>query len=73
MTEAAERLSAAAKDLSPAERLAVVDAILSSLDAPDPKIDGLWAAEAEERLAGYRRGEIRAVTLAEVLSKYKSA
>jgi len=73
MTEAAEKLSAAAKDLSPAERLAVVDAILSSLDAPDPKIDALWAAEAEDRLAAYRRGEIRSVSLTEVLSKYRNA
>ncbi len=73
MTDDAEKLSAAAKDLSPAERLAVVDAILSSLVAPDPKIDALWAAEAEDRLAAYRRGEIRSVTLAEVLSKYRNA
>lgn len=73
MTEAAEKITAAAKDLSPAERLAVVDAILSNLDAPDPKIDALWAAEAEDRLSAYRRGEIRSVTLAEVLSKYSNA
>ena len=41
MTDAAKKLSAAAKNLSPAERVAVVDAILASLDTPDPKIDAL--------------------------------
>ena len=72
MTDAAKKLSAAAKVLSPVERLAVVDEILNSLDSPDPKIDALWAAEAEDRLAAYRRGEVRAVELSEVLSKYRS-
>lgn len=73
MTDDAEKLSATAEDLSPAERLAVVDAILSSLHAPDPIIDALWAVEAEDRLAASRRGEIRSITLTEVLSKYRSA
>ena len=71
MTDAAEKLAASAQDLSPSERLAVVDAILSSLDSPDPEIDRLWAAESEDRLAAYRRGEIRSVTLAEVLDELK--
>ena len=38
---------------------------------PDPPIDRLWAKEAEERLAAYRRGEIKAVPLQEVLAKYR--
>jgi hypothetical protein len=38
---------------------------------PDPQIDRLWAKEAEERLAAYRRGEIKAVPLQEVLAKYR--
>ena len=72
MTDAAKKLSAAAKLLSPAERLAVVDEILNSLDASDPRIDVSWVAEAEDRLAAYRRGEVRAVELSEVLRKYRS-
>ena len=73
MTDAAEKLSTAAQKLSRAERLAVVDAILGSLDAADPALDALWAAEAEDRLAAYRRGEIRAVALSDMLSKYRNA
>jgi putative addiction module component (TIGR02574 family) len=71
MTEAAKDLSAKARKLSPAERLELVDDVLASLDEPDPQIDRLWAKEAEERLAAYRRGEIKAVPLQEVLAKYR--
>jgi putative addiction module component (TIGR02574 family) len=71
MTEAAKELSAKARKLSPAERLELVDDLLASLDESDPQIDRLWAKEAEERLAAYRRGEIKAVPLQEVLAKYR--
>jgi putative addiction module component (TIGR02574 family) len=71
MTEGAKELSAKARKLSPAERLELVDDLLASLDEPDAQIDRLWAKEAEERLAAYRRGEIKAVPLQEVLAKYR--
>jgi putative addiction module component (TIGR02574 family) len=71
MTNAAKNLSAQARQLSADERLELVDDILASLDEPDPAIDRLWAKEAEERLAAYRRGEIKAVPLQEVLAKYR--
>jgi putative addiction module component (TIGR02574 family) len=71
MTEAAKELSAKARKLSPAERLELVDDLLASLDEADPQIDRLWAKEAEDRLAAYRRGEIKAVPLQEVLAKYR--
>ena len=71
MSETTEALSARARDLSPTERLEVVDQILASLDETDPSIDQFWAREAEDRLAAYRRGEIRAVPLSDVVSKYE--
>ena len=49
--------------------MALVEHILDSLDAPDPTMDALWAREADDRLAAYRWGEIRAVALPEVLAK----
>lgn len=67
MTEAAKTLGAQARKLSPSERLELVDDILASLDELDPNIDRLWAKEAEERLAAYRRGEIKAIPLEELL------
>jgi putative addiction module component (TIGR02574 family) len=71
MTEAAKILGVQARKLSPAERLELVDDILASLDEPDPNIDKLWVREAEDRLAAYRRGEIKAIPLEQVLAKYR--
>ena len=71
MTKAAKTLGAQARKLSPDERMELVDDILASVDEPDPTVDRLWAMEAEDRLAAYRRGEIKAVPLQEVLAKYR--
>ena len=73
MTDAAKILSKQARSLSPDERLELVDDLLASLDEGDAKIDALWAREAEDRLAAYRRGEIKAIPLQEVLAKYRVA
>jgi putative addiction module component (TIGR02574 family) len=66
-----ETLSEQAARLPPAERMELVERILDSLIDPAPELDALWAAEAEDRLSAYRRGEIRALPLAEVLAKYE--
>ncbi len=73
MTQTAETLSAQAVQLPPEERMALVERILDSLDEPNPSLDALWAKEADARLAAYRRGEIRALALSEVLAKYQAA
>lgn len=71
MTETAKHLSLEARKLSPSERLELVDDLLASLNESDPGLDARWAKEAEDRLAAYRRGEIKAVPLQEVLAKYR--
>ena len=71
MNPTAETLSAQAVQLPPEERVALVERILHSLDEPDASLDALWAKEADDRLAAYRRGEIRAVALSEVVAKYQ--
>ena len=71
MTTNAEALSAQAVKLPPEERMEVVERILDSLDEPDPALDALWAKEAEDRLAAYRRGELKAAALSEVIAKYQ--
>lgn len=73
MSQSAKALIEQAVQLPPVERMALVEHILDSLDEPDPAMDALWAQEADDRLAAYRRGEIRAVPLSEVLSKYKTS
>lgn len=70
MANTAETLNQPAAQLSPAERMEWVERILDTLDMPDPALDAIWAREAEDRLAAYRRGEIRALSLAEALGKY---
>ena len=71
MSQAAEALSAQVTQLPPEERLEVVERILDSLDQPDAALDALWAKEADDRLAAYRRGEIKAVALSDVIAKYQ--
>lgn len=73
MQQTAKALSEQAVQLPPVERMALVEQILDCLDEPDPSMDALWAQEADDRLAAYRRGEISAVPLSEVLAKYKAS
>jgi len=49
----------------------LVERILDSLDEPDAALDRLWAKEADDRLAGCRRGEVKAAALSEVIAKYQ--
>ncbi len=53
--------------------MAPVKRILDSLDKPGASLEALWAKEAEDRLAAYRRGEIRAVALSDVVAKHQMA
>jgi putative addiction module component (TIGR02574 family) len=69
--ENAKALSRKARALSPSDRIALVEDVLDSLDASDPAIERLWAREAADRLAAYRRGEIVAKGLGEVFAKYR--
>lgn len=57
--------------LSPTNKVELVDCLLASLDAPDKEIDRLWKEEVESRIDAYERGEIKALTIEEVLQKYK--
>ncbi len=57
--------------LEPAEKAKLVDQLITSLDKPDKDLDKLWSEEAESRLEGYKLGKLKAVSLEQVLSKYK--
>jgi len=71
MSDLVQELGKEARKLSPAERIRLVDEILAGLDQADPSLDAKWAAEAEDRISAYRRGELKAVELSEVVAKYK--
>jgi putative addiction module component (TIGR02574 family) len=60
-----------ALNLTPTEKAELIDRLLSSLDKPDKELDRLWSREAEDRIEAYEKGEIRALTLKEVLKKYR--
>ena len=47
-----------ARKLPVAERAALIDDLLASLDTPDARIDALWAEEAERRLEAVDIGEM---------------
>jgi putative addiction module component (TIGR02574 family) len=58
-----------ALSLPPAERAEVAERLLSSLDASRvERIDALWAAEAEDRIEAFDRGEIKAVSASDAFS-----
>jgi len=58
-----------AMKLRPVERLALVDALIKSLDEPDRKLDEIWAEEAEKRLKAYRHGNLEAIPMEEVFKE----
>jgi putative addiction module component (TIGR02574 family) len=61
-----------ALSLPPDERAAVAERLLSSLEPELSQIDQLWAAEAEDRLNAYDRGEIEAIPADEVFKTVKN-
>lgn len=70
---APSRILKEALNLKPAEKAALIDKLLSSLDKPDPEIEALWAEEAEDRIDAFERGAIKSVAVGSVLKKHKFA
>ena len=68
MNAKTKALSQEARKLSPDERIALIEDLQRSLVPTDPEIDHAWAEEARDRLNAYRRGEIEAITLEEVIA-----
>jgi putative addiction module component (TIGR02574 family) len=61
-----DQLAKKAMGLTPTERIRLVEAILYSLDKPDPEIEKSWIAESEARYAAYKRGELEAIDWEEI-------
>jgi hypothetical protein len=59
------------RGLPPQERIALIEDGLDKLDRADPELDRLWTNEARDRLAAYRRGELAARELREIVAKYR--
>ena len=71
MNDLAKTLGAQARELSPSDRISLVEEVLDSLDKTDSRLDELWTAEAKDRLAAYRRGEVTAKDLNDIIAKYR--
>ena len=64
-------LQAAIERLSRAERVALADMIVQSLEPEDAELVGQWVEEVEERIAAVRRGELELVDADEVFAKLR--
>jgi putative addiction module component (TIGR02574 family) len=64
-----EELLQGALALSLTERASLVEALLSSFELPDARIDELWAREAEERLAAFKAGISHAIPADDVFAE----
>ena len=53
------------------DKARIADELLASLDHPDQAIDALWRQEVEDRIAAYKAGILKSVSLEEVLAKYR--
>ena len=49
--------------LSPIQRIRIVDNILASLDKPDLEIERAWGFESDRRLAAYKNGKVKGISL----------
>ncbi len=69
--ESVDQLAKKATGLQPIERIRLVEAILYSLDKPNPDIEQSWIAESEARYEAYKRGELDAINWEEIKKRYE--
>ena len=60
-----------ALELSPDERVQVIDTLLASLEAINEQTEILWVNEVEDRLDAFDKGEMKVLSIEEVLRKYR--
>ncbi len=54
------------------EKARLIDHLLSSLDKPDEAIDALWRQEIADRIKAYQAGNLRTISLEQILAKYRT-
>ena len=69
--ESIDQLAKKVIGLRPIERIRLVEAILYSLDKPDPDVEKSWVAESEARYEAYKRGELEAYDWDEIKKGYE--
>lgn len=71
MFTTADKSASEIRALPDAEKLRLVDAILTEFDKPDPEMDRIWADEARKRWAAYKAGLIPTVSYEDVMAKHR--
>ena len=72
MSSNAEEIIKEARALPVEERAELLEVLLATFQSPpDPHLDELWVAEAEDRLDAYERGELAAIPADEVFRKVR--
>ncbi len=68
--ESVDQLAKKALVLQPVERIRLVEAILYSLDKPNPDVEQSWIAESEARYKAYKKGELKATDWDDIKKRY---
>lgn len=55
-----------ALELKPQDKIVLIEALVTSLDKPDPEISKKWIQEAEARLKAYRAGKTKGIPAEEI-------
>ncbi|MBE7525768.1 addiction module protein [candidate division WWE3 bacterium] len=63
-------LIAEAVKLLPAERFAVIDELLHSLDRLNPELDRIWIEKAERQLQAYCEGKVKGIPASDVVGEF---
>jgi putative addiction module component (TIGR02574 family) len=58
-----------ALNLTPAERLLIIEALSNSLNEPDKEIDKYWKEEVEKRYEAFIKGKHKSIPYDEILKK----
>jgi len=57
--------------LPTSERVALVERLLESLDAPNNELNAVWSKESDQRVQAYESKKIGSKSASEVLQKYR--
>jgi putative addiction module component (TIGR02574 family) len=64
-----KKLLEEALKLDAAEKFALVESLLKSLDEPDATLDSIWEEEAGKRLKAYREGRLEGIPMEDVFKE----
>jgi len=68
MTPSIEQLLDTILALPASERAVIADAVMNSLEPPDPEIERAWAEEAQSRFEAYKAGKLESISLEDVFN-----